>query len=106
MFEKFDFAKMGEMLNAAQEQAQKLQEQAAAKEYSVKSGGGLISIKANGIGEVLDINIDDSLLQDKDSLQILLISAVNDVFKMIEDDKKAMASNMLGDISGFGRFNS
>lgn len=102
MFDNFDFSKMGEVLKAAQEQAKKLEADAAAKEYSVRAGGGLISVSANGKGEVVDVSIDDSLLSDKESLQILLISAVNDVLKMAENDKRAMAANMLG---GFGGFN-
>ena len=54
------------------------------------------------MGEIIDIDIDDSLLEDKESLQILLISAVNDVIKMVEDDKKLAASKMLGSLGGFG----
>ncbi|MCR6583795.1 nucleoid-associated protein, YbaB/EbfC family, partial [Campylobacter insulaenigrae] len=41
----------------------------------------------------------DSLLEDKESMQILLISAINDVLKMVEQNKKSMASNLF---SGMG----
>ncbi|AQW83523.1 YbaB/EbfC family nucleoid-associated protein [Campylobacter pinnipediorum] len=101
MFDNFDFSKMGDMLSQAQAKAQELEKEREEKQFSVKSGGGLISVKANGLGEILDISIDDSLLEDKESMQILLISAINDVVKMVEDDKKAMASNMLGSLGGF-----
>ena len=102
MFENMDFSKMGEMLKKAQEEAGKLQEESKSKEKKEKSGGGLVKVSANGIGEIIDIDIDDSLLEDKESLQILLISAVNDVLKMVEDDKKLAASKMLGSLGGFG----
>ncbi len=102
MFENMDFSKMGEMLKKAQEEAGKLQEESKSKEFTAKSGGGLVKVSANGIGEIIDIDIDDSLLEDKESLQILLISAVNDVLKMVEDDKKLAASKMLGSLGGFG----
>ncbi len=105
MFENMDFSKMGEMLQRAQEEAKKMQEQSEGKEFTSKSGGGMIKVTANGKGEVIDIEIDDSLLDDKDSLQILLISAVNDVYKMVEEDKKLAASQMLGGLGGFsGKF--
>jgi len=81
MFEGIDFSKMGQMLEEAQKKAQEIEQESQKREFSVKSGGGLISVRANGKGEVLDISIDDSLLEDKESLQILLISAVNDVLK-------------------------
>ncbi|MDO5045675.1 YbaB/EbfC family nucleoid-associated protein [Campylobacter sp.] len=100
MFEGLDFSKMGEMLEEVQKRAKELEDESMSREFSVKSGGGLISVKANGKGEILDITIDDSLLEDKESLQILLISAVNDLLKMVEDDKKHLASKMLGGFTG------
>ena len=66
-----------------------------------KSGGGLINVSANGEGEIIDISIDDSLLEDKESLQILLISAINDVYKSVETNRKNMAMGMLGNIGNF-----
>lgn len=101
MFDKFDFSKMGDLLQNAQSAAQKIQSEQESKEYTAKSGGGMIEVKVNGKSEVLDINIDSSLLEDKESLQILLISAINDAIKMSEDDKKNMAAQML---SSFGNF--
>ncbi len=105
MFENMDFNKMGELFQKAQEEAQKLQQESEQKEFTAKSGGGLIKVTGNGKGEIIDIDIDDSLLEDKEALQILLISAINDVNKMIEEDKKLAASKMLGGLGGFaGKF--
>ncbi len=103
MFENIDFSQMGKMLEEAQNQAKKMEENSKNKEFTTKSGGGLIKVSANGTGEITDISVDDSLLEDKESLQILLISAINDVFKMVEDDKKLAASQMLGSLGGLGR---
>jgi hypothetical protein len=102
MFENMDFSKMGEMLEKAQQQAKKMEEEASNKEFTAKSGGGLVKVSLNGHGEVIDLNIDDSLLEDKESLQILLISAINDGFKMVEENKKLSASQMLSGLGGFG----
>ncbi len=102
MFDGIDFSKMGEALTKAQEQAQKMQEDAKNKTFTAKSGGGMVEVSMNGVGEVVDLNIDDGLLEDKESLQILLISAMNDVLKMLEEDKKLVASQMLSGLGGFG----
>jgi DNA-binding YbaB/EbfC family protein len=102
MFEGMDFSKMGQMLQEAQKQAQQMEEEAAKREYTAKSGGGLVSVSISGKGEVNDISIDNSLLEDKESLQILLMSAVNDAIKMVEDSKKHAASQMLSGLGGFG----
>ncbi|HEG2606583.1 YbaB/EbfC family nucleoid-associated protein [Campylobacter sp. W0066.1] len=99
MFENMDFSKMGELLTKAQEKANELEQEALKKEFSAKSGGGLVKVSANGKGEIIDISIDDSLLEDKESMQILLIAAINDVMKMVEQNKKSMASNLF---SGMG----
>ena len=96
MFENFDLSKMGAMLEEAQ------QEEASNKEFTAKSGGGLVSVSMNGNGEVIDITIDDSLLDDKESLQILLMSATNDATKMVEDNKKLATNQMLSRFGGFG----
>ena len=106
MFEGMDFSKMGEMLQKAQEDAKKMQEESAQKEFTTKSGGGLVKVSASGVGEIIDISIDDSLLEDKDAMQILLISAVNDVLQMVEEEKKLSASKMLGGFGGMPGFGS
>lgn len=95
---------MGKMLEGMQENAKKLQAELESKVFKVKSGGGMVEVTINGKGEVIDINIDDSLLNDKDSLQILLIGAINDANKMVEDNKQNSALGMLGGMGGANPF--
>jgi len=97
-----DMKKMAEMMAQMQEKAQQLQEEAKKVELTARAGGGMVEVRANGAGEIIDINIDDSLLEDKESLQILLISAMNDIVKMVEDNKKSQAMGMLGGLNPFG----
>ena len=104
MFENMNLGDMGKMLEQVQEQAQKMEAEMALKEYTAKVGGGMLEIKMSGNGEVIDVNIDDSLLEDKESLQILLISCINDVNKMVESDKKNSTMGMFGDMGNlFGK---
>lgn len=102
MFEGLDLGKMGEMMEQMQAKAKELQEKAKETILTAKGGGGMVQVSANGAGEIIDITIDDSLLEDKESLQILLISTINDVIKMVEDNKKAQAMGMLGGMNPFG----
>ena len=102
MFEGLDLGNMGKMMEEMQEKAKEIQEQAKNVQFTAKAGGGLVELTANGAGEVIDLNIDDSLLDDKESLQILLISAMNEVNKMIEDNKKSQAMGMMGGMNPFG----
>ncbi|TWO30919.1 YbaB/EbfC family nucleoid-associated protein [Campylobacter lanienae] len=105
MFKDFDLSKMTQMLSQAQQKANEFEENLAKKEFESKSGGGLISVKINGKSEILDICIDDSLLEDKDSLQILLISAINDAIKLANDEKQNAAASLFDGFAGFGGVN-
>ena len=96
MFENMNLGDMGKMLEQVQAQSAKLDEELANKSYTAKAGGGMMSITMSGKGEVIDVSMDDSLLQDKSSLEILLISCINDVNKMVDADKKNSAMGALG----------
>jgi DNA-binding YbaB/EbfC family protein len=102
MFEGLDLGNMGKMMEQMQEKAKEIQEQAKNVQLTAKAGGGLVEVTANGAGEVIDLSIDDSLLDDKESLQILLISVMNDINKMVEDNKKSQAMGMMGGMNPFG----
>lgn len=102
MFEGLDMSKMGQMMEELQSKAKEMEEQSKKIMLTAKAGGGMIEVTANGGGEVVDITIDDSILDDKESLQILMISAINDVMKMVEDNKKSQAMGMMGGLNPFG----
>jgi DNA-binding YbaB/EbfC family protein len=81
------------------EMMKKLQENIAEadnKTYTATAGGGMVEATANGKFEIIDLKIDDSLLEDKESLQILIMSAVNDAIKMAVEDKKSQALSLFG----------
>ncbi len=100
MFE--NMGDMSKMLEGMQENASKLQAELESKTFCVKSGGGMVEVSMNGKGEVVDLVIDDSLLSDKASLEILLISAMNDANKMVMQNQQSSAMNMLGGMNPFG----
>lgn len=105
MFDGVDLSKinLSEMMGQVQEMADKAKEQNANHIFTSKAGGGMVEISINGNSEIIDLQIDDSLLEDKDSLQILLISAMNDVIKQSEVNKKTLAMNMMGGLGAFGQ---
>jgi len=102
MFEGMDMSKMADMMKDLQAKATEMEEQSKNVTMTAKAGGGMVEVTANGANEIIDITIDDSLLDDKSSMQILLMSAVNDVLKMVEDNKKSQAMGMMGGMNPFG----
>jgi DNA-binding YbaB/EbfC family protein len=95
---------MAKMFEGMQENAAKLQAEMESKTFNVKSGGGMVELSVNGKGEVIDLMIDDSLMDDKDSLQILLIGAINDANKMVQQNQQNSALGMLGSMGGINPF--
>ena len=91
---------MSKMLEGMQENANKLKADLESKTFSVKSGGGMVELSVNGNGEVVDLTIDDELLSDKESLQILIIGAINDANKMVQQNQQSSAMSMLGGLGG------
>ena len=90
---------MSKMLEGMQESAAKLKAELESKTFSVKTGGGLVELSVNGNGEVIDLTISEDALSDKASLEILIIDAINDANKMVQQNQQSSAMNMLG---GFG----
>ena len=86
-------------LNEIMQKFQESMSEADNKTYTANSGGGMVEATVNGKFEVIDIKIDDSLLEDKESLQILLMSAINDAIKMAVEDKKQQALSMFGGLN-------
>ncbi|MEL1249951.1 YbaB/EbfC family nucleoid-associated protein [Aurantiacibacter gilvus] len=78
---------MEEMMKAAQEAAQKIQQQmndAQVKldqiEVEGSAGGGLVKVRASARGRIIGVNIDDSLMvaEEKTILEDLVTAAFND----------------------------
>ncbi len=101
MFKDMDMSKMADMMKDLQSKAKEMEAQSKSVTMTAKAGGGMVEVTANGANEIVDITIDDSLLEDKSSMQILLISAINDVLKMVEDNKKSQAMGMMGGLNPF-----
>ena len=103
MFEGIDLSKIN--INEIINQFQGIDEDSKKENneliFTSKTGGGMVEISINGNNEVIDLKIEDSLLQDKDSLKILLISAITDIIKQSEDNKKTVAINMMEKIKPF-----
>jgi DNA-binding YbaB/EbfC family protein len=87
---------MSKMLEGMQENAAKLKTELESKTFSVKTGGGLVELSVNGNGEVVDLSIANEALSDKATLEILIIGAINDANKMVQQNQQSSAMGMLG----------
>jgi DNA-binding YbaB/EbfC family protein len=77
-----NLANLGSVLKQAQQMSSTLQgvrEQLRAKRVTGVGGGGLVKVEANGLGEVLSVAIDPSLVEkgDREMIEDLLPAAFN-----------------------------
>ncbi len=84
-----------------QERVKKLQEEAGGKTIEASSGGGMVTVVANGRQEILSIKIDPSVVDpsDLDMLQDLVTAAVNEALRKSQE---LMKEEMAKLTSGMG----
>ncbi len=89
-----------------QEELEKAQKQLEDSEYTATSGGGAVTIKMTGKGELVDIKLDQAVVDpdDIEMLQDLIIAAHNDAKKQIDSDSDNRMSSMTGGMNIPGLF--
>ncbi len=96
-------------MNSLMKQAQKMQEDMAAKqeeldnrEYDISAGGNVVNIKINGKKEILSITIEPEIIDpdDKETLEDILVAAVNEAIKKVEDTNASEMQKITGNIPG------
>ncbi len=88
---------MGNLMKQAQQMQasmQKAQEEMAHIEVTGKSGGGLVSVLMNCRHDVKRVEIDSSVMDDKEMLEDLLAAAVNDAVRQVEQTTQEKFSGM------------
>ena len=92
-------------MNAMIQQAQKMQEEMNAlqedldnREYEVSAGGGAVSVKINGKRQILSMEIAPEIVDpdDIETLSDILVAAVNEAVKRVDDTNNAEMSKLTG----------
>lgn len=100
---------MGAMLK----QAQKMQEDMATlqaeldeREYDISAGGGVVNVKIKGTKEILSIDIKPEIVDpdDIETLSDILVAAVNEAIKRVEDTNNKEIAAITGNIGLPGAF--
>ncbi len=94
-------------------QAQKMQEDMAAKqaeldarEYDISAGGGVVNVKINGKREILSIDLEPEIVDpdDIETLSDILVAAVNEAIKRVDDTNNAELNKITGSMNMPGLF--
>lgn len=89
-----------------QEQMTQLQEELDSREYEINAGGGAVTIKINGKKEILSISMKPEIVDpdDIETLSDVLIAAVNEAIRKVEEVNSAEMSKVTGNVSIPGLF--
>lgn len=100
-------------MNAMIRQAQKMQEDMEAlqadldaREYDISAGGGVVGVKINGKREILAIDIKPEIVDpdDIETLSDILVAAVNEAIKRVDDVNNEEMSKVTGNVGFPGMF--
>jgi DNA-binding YbaB/EbfC family protein len=87
---------MQSMMKQAQQMQQKMQEQIAAIRVEGTAGGGMVTVKMDGQKTVLGVKIDPEVAGDLEMLQDMVLAAVNDAGRKVDEEAQSKMGGMLG----------
>jgi DNA-binding YbaB/EbfC family protein len=97
-----DIANMMKQAQAMQAKMQEVQDEVGQKTVEATTGGGAVTVTANGKGEFQSLKIDPALLKDGDveMLEDLVLAAVNEAHRRAEEMMKSALSRVAGPLAG------
>ena len=91
---------MANLMKQAQKMQEKMQEQAKemeTKSFSATAGGGAVTVTVSGLKVVQSIEIDKDAVDpdDVEMLQDMIMAAVNEALRKVDDANKGMLNGLL-----------
>ena len=93
-----DMDKLLQQVGQMQEQMEKAQDELAKETVEATAGGGMITVTANGAGEIKQIKIDPKAIDpnDPEMLEDMILAAVNEAIR----SARALTESKLGGLAG------
>ncbi len=95
---------IGNLLSQAkqvQEKMAKIQEELKTRTVEASAGGGMVTVKVNGEGQVLSLKIDPEVVnsQDAEMLEDLIVAAVNEGLRQAKEMMSAEMAKIAGGLN-------
>jgi nucleoid-associated protein EbfC len=86
------------MMKQAQEMQERLKKQMADMRVEATAGGGMVTVVVNGVKQLQSIKIDPEVVskEDVEMLQDLIMAAVNDAGRKVDEQLGQSMSGLLG----------
>jgi DNA-binding YbaB/EbfC family protein len=93
-----DMEKLLQQMGQMQQQMQQAQEELAKETVDASAGGGMVTVTANGAGEIKSITIDPKAIdpEDPELLADMIVAAVNEALRSAH----SLAESKLGGLAG------
>ena len=97
---------MQQLMKQAQQMQEKLQKQMESTVVDATAGGGMVSVKMNGQKQLLSVQIDPEVFTsgDKDMLQDLIVAAVNEGIRKVDQTMSEQLGGLTGGLKIPGLF--
>lgn len=98
---------MNQMMQQAQQMQLELaraQEEIQSMTYTATAGGGMVEATALGSGSIESLKIDPEAVdpEDVEMLEDMIIAALNEAFRQVDDQKAKMMGQFGGGMGGLG----
>ena len=99
-----DMNKLMQQAQEMQEQLAKVQEEAANETVEATAGGGMVTVTANGAGEIKEIKIAKEAIDpdDPEMLADLVLAAVNEALRSAQRLVESKVGPLMGGLGGLG----
>ena len=93
-----DMNKLMQQAQQMQQQMAQAQEQLASETVESSAGGGLVTVRATGSGDILEIKVDPKAIDpdDPELLEDMVLAAVNEALRSAQ----SLAQSKLGAVTG------
>jgi DNA-binding YbaB/EbfC family protein len=99
-----DMNKLMQQAQEMQEQLAKVQAEAANETVEATAGGGMVTVTANGAGEIVEIKIAKEAIDpdDPEMLADLVLAAVNEALRSAQRLVESKVGPLMGGLGGLG----
>lgn len=89
---------MQQLMKQAQKMQEQLQKQMETTTVEATAGGGMVSVKMNGNKQLISVQVDPEVFTsgDKDMLQDLIVAAVNEGIRKVDETLNSSIGGMTG----------
>ena len=97
---------INKLMKQAQQMQERLQRELGALEIEAQAGGGMVTVKMNGHKQLLAVTIEKDVIdpEDPEMLQDLIVAAINEGSRKVEEAMQEKMGGMAGGLGMPGMF--